>query len=563
MSGSSEAVLGAESEELESQLLELERRVASRQHGTVKEMAETVGAMRRVLTSARTALSSQRQAIASWKKRAEHSEHLVVALKAHVRRLQQENANLQGLVDNLSGGDDNKGGGLSRRSSVASTAAPTTAPPSPRPVAGRAAVDQAALEEAEAEAARLRREVAHLKARMADQQHQYQQQQQQNQGAPIFLGGTPVAGKEHGPATSKGLDRADVWMTPAHKREEQERVNRVLRRVLDQRDEALQLLESAGIATDGIMGGAGGRGGRGHKGKGASSSAQRIAREKAKEARRLRHMVAQQQEAIFMLEEQLQDALTAAWQHQHGVGGLGGAGRVGSAVDPFQQRRGRSITSIYQWAARNASQRSTQYSSRATLVPRAIVATPDVEASAVLLKGKQLEVDLLRAICTGLRDAVQDALAIMARDSSNPVYVRLQQAMAEYQSPDLEGAPYGWERRRTDAGLEFYVDRTHQVTLWWHPLLEVEVGGADVYAPYDAPHTAALVDAVPPDGDGDGDGGKHIVVHWDGANVKQPDSGMHGRGRSGSRHTHTQEESTRRTNSGRAKNKKQTNSSSK
>ena len=100
--GVGSAIVSANAGDVEQQLAQLEQLVATRQYGNVREMGETVDAMKRVLASAHATIAAQRDAIATLTQRAEHSEDLVVALKAHVRRLQQENGSLQNLIDTLS-----------------------------------------------------------------------------------------------------------------------------------------------------------------------------------------------------------------------------------------------------------------------------------------------------------------------------------------------------------------------------------------------------------------------------------------------------------------------------
>ena len=513
------AIVSANAGDVEQQLAQLEQLVATRQYGNVREMGETVDAMKRVLASAHATIAAQRDAIATLTQRAEHSEDLVVALKAHVRRLQQENGSLQNLIDTLSTQQPRS---PSRHSSAVSLpsarespslqtvevsqAAAATAAPAPRKAAtttttttssssssrsrrGSAAsagdARGASVARLEAEVARLTRD---LEAARADTRRAH----------------------EH-----VGSEPAVFPATPAKLKQEQKRVNEVLRTVLDQRDAAIDLLQECGIAVEGSDLTRAASGG-GLRARGQQQHDRGMA-QMTKEIRTLRRVVEEQQGALFYLRaiasghapdhrkgRHMQEHQRQHHQHHQ------------QQQQQHQQRnrsdkRGRSFTSIYAWAAdaspaEEEEEQEEQERERHGVVgsrghggagrTRAVVATEDAAASATLLKAKQLEVDLLREITSGLRAAIASAITAIA-DSSAPAHHVLSQALRELQSRDIENAPAGYRRMRTAFGLEFYASTATGHTTWWHPSLAADVAGADVYAPFAAPIPTAQRAVLP------------------------------------------------------------------
>ena len=122
----------------------------------------------------------------------------------------------------------------------------------------------------------------------------------------------------------------------------------------------------------------------------------------------------------------------------------------------------------------------------------------DAGMSLAVLMGKQQEIDVLRNAVERLRTfaelteqfcnkAIQRARGVArAQVDAQVLSYNAQVALEDSSTAAVDTLPRGWEQRRTNLGLAFFVSHADRISTWVHPLFDdiASIMDVDMYAPY-------------------------------------------------------------------------------
>eukprot|EP01147_Barroeca_monosierra_P005453 gene5453-8905_t len=493
--------------DIEQQINELEDMVSACQHGTMREMSIAASAMKQTLLRAKQQLHTAHRETAHLKKRAEHAEQLNRALEGHIRNLQMENTNLKVMLEEVTEH------GFDSLHMPMATNGNFNGKPNLQPKTEQEQCDQdigrndltafprnKALElllgdsrkskstdtSKESALAELSEQIANIAGNIRDSPtssaEEFDRLEKEVEKLRRIVSTNEIE-QPADPATTTNSIGYDA--------------NALLLRVLNQRDEALALLQKASLQLNE-------RHYKPFMGSTTSLSAATDSDYLTKEiplnavTEDFQSQLYKRDEHIHKLNEDLQTMKRALIKSQRQcqqlrqqndrdeIGCKKLLGRGSSRVEPQESENytkfsipngGHSMFGNHLYTSVRDSRGALPF------IPSIVSDKGQGEAAAVL-KSKQVQIDELRDVIWQLRSAINEVLRSGILHES--LEGLLLDSLIYAQSPTVEDIPKGWECCRTDAGLEFFINRAERITTWIHPNIENTIEDTDIYTPFKA-----------------------------------------------------------------------------